>query len=163
VLGVWLLAVAGGLLAGLLAAGAVERDLGRQRTEREETPAVVTTRAVDAGPVRQIGVRSAWATVRWTAPDGSPHRDRTRVPPGTRAGTTITVWTDRRGQLADEPLSAADAGVRAGAIGVLVATGTGGTVWGLGRLVRTCLDRQCLRQWDKEWEWIDTQGGRKTG
>ncbi|MGW1044101.1 Rv1733c family protein [Streptomyces sp. NPDC002547] len=162
-LGAWLLAAAGGLLAGLLTAGAVERDLDRQRSERQEIPAVVTADAVDAAPVRQIGARPARATVRWTGPDGSAHTDGARVPPGTRAGTGIAVWIDQRGRLAQEPLSGADAGLRAATAGVLVATAAGGTAWGCGWLVRVCLDRQRLRQWDEEWDRIDTQWGRKTG
>ncbi|MFF7984039.1 hypothetical protein ACFZDK_33820 [Streptomyces sp. NPDC007901] len=165
-LGAWLLAVAGGLLAGLLTTGTVERDLDRQRSERRESPAVVTTDAVaaaDQAPVKQIGARSVWATVRWSTPDGSAHTGRTRVPPGTRAGTTITVWTDQRGRLVDEPLSGADAWLRAAIAGVLVAAGAGGAVWVGGRLVRVRLDRQRLRQWGEEWDRIGTQWGRKTG
>ncbi|WP_425578479.1 Rv1733c family protein [Streptomyces chiangmaiensis] len=128
------------MLAGLLAAGAVERGLDRERAERQQVPAVVTKDAVDATPpTRQVGTPQAWTTVRWRTSDGSTHTDRTRVPPGTRAGTRITVWTDRHGNLASQPLAAADAVFRATVIGGLVAIGTGLTVWGSGRIVCGCL------------------------
>ncbi|MFD0503629.1 hypothetical protein ACFQ0G_12955 [Streptomyces chiangmaiensis] len=159
------LAVAGAVLAGLLAAGAVERGLDRERAERQQVPAVVTKDAVDATPpTRQVGTPQAWTTVRWRTSDGSTHTDRTRVPPGTRAGTRITVWTDRHGNLASQPLAAADAVFRATVIGGLVAIGTGLTVWGVaGSCAGAFLSRYRLRQWDEEWARIDTRWGGKTG
>lgn len=83
--------------------------------------------------------------------------------PGTRAGTRVTVWTDRRGGLASAPLSPADAAFRAVMMGGIVAVGAGATMWGSGRIVRVCLARQRLRQWDEEWERADTRRGGKTG
>ncbi|MEU5533611.1 hypothetical protein [Streptomyces sp. NPDC020362] len=159
----WLLAVLGGVLAGAVTAIAVAGDLDRQRAERREAQAVVAKDAVDTRPTRKVEDQQAWAAVRWKAPDGTTHTDRARVPPGTRAGARITVWTDGHGNLTAEPLSPTDAAFHEMVVGGLVAFGTGGAVWGCGRVVCVCLTRQRLRQWDEEWERIDTRWGRKTG
>ncbi|MFF4500391.1 hypothetical protein [Streptomyces sp. NPDC001401] len=164
VLAAWVLAVSVAVLAGLVTTGAVGRDLDRERAERQEVSAVVTKDAADATPsAREARPPQAWATVRWTAPDGSTHTHRTQVPSGTRAGTHVVVWTDRHNNLASEPLAPADAIFRATLVGGLVAIGAGGAVWGCGRITRGCLARQRLRHWDEEWERIDTRRGGKTG
>ncbi|WP_425276677.1 Rv1733c family protein, partial [Streptomyces diastatochromogenes] len=86
--------------------------LDRQRAERREVQAVVTRDAVGTRPTRKVEDQQAWAAVRWRAPDGTTHTDRARVPPDTRAGARITVWTDGHGNLTDEPLSPTDAAFR---------------------------------------------------
>lgn len=159
----WLLAVLGAVVAGAVTAVAAAGDLDRQRAERREVQAVVTKDAVDTRPTRKVENQQAWAAVRWRAPDGTTHTDRARVPPDTRAGARITVWTDGHSNLTDEPLSSADAAFREMLVGGLVAIGTGGAVWGCGRVICVCLTRQRLRQWDEEWEQIDTRWGGKTG
>ncbi|WP_328743832.1 Rv1733c family protein [Streptomyces sp. NBC_00285] len=104
VLVAWALAVAGGLLAGLVTAVTVERGLDRERAERQGVSAVVTKDAVDEVSARPDGNRRAWAPVRWVAPDGWSHTDRTRHPdpapgqaPGSPSGPTgAEVWPPRR-------------------------------------------------------------------
>lgn len=163
VLMAWLVALAGGLLTGLVSADAVTRGLDRQWTQRRPVTAVLVERAPGVMSGRLGDDGRVWAGVRWTTPDGAVHTGRTKVPPGAASGSRVTVWTDRRGRLTTKPLSPAEAGFRAAWTGILVATGTAAAVYGGGRLARAGLDRRRARQWDDEWARIDTRRGGLTG
>ncbi|MFI5683508.1 hypothetical protein [Streptomyces sp. NPDC051636] len=163
VLAAWLVALVGGLLAGLVTADTVMRDLERQRAERRPVAAVLTGRAPGPTSARSTDDGRVWVAVRWTTPDGAVHTGRTKVRPGMASGTRITLWTDRQGRPASKPLSAGEAGFRAVWTGMLVATGTAGTVFGGAQLARAGLERRRLRQWDDEWARVDTRRGGKTG
>ncbi|MER6977861.1 hypothetical protein [Streptomyces carpinensis] len=63
----WLLAAVGGVLAGVVTAGAVSSGVARQRAGWQEVSAVVVKRAADQEPAQAVGTRQAWATVRWRA------------------------------------------------------------------------------------------------
>ncbi|MFF4350203.1 hypothetical protein [Streptomyces sp. NPDC001530] len=163
VLAAWILAVLGGLVAGLVTAGAVERGLDRQREERRPVSAVLTQDAPAKVPTRVVTDQRVWATVRWTTPDGSERTDQTRVPPKTKAGTRITVWTDGHGRLTTKPPSLVEGVLQSAMTGALAAAGTGGLVGGSAWIVRACLDRRRMEQWATEWASIDTRRGWKTG
>lgn len=94
---------------------------------------------------------TATAPVRWTDLDGVSHQGTARVPAGRDAGTTTTLWVDRNGRLADQPLTQGQVVVNAVAAGLLTFTMSGivvGLVW-LG--VSHRLDRRRLAEWDSEW------------
>jgi hypothetical protein len=55
--------------------------------------------------------------VRWTASDGSTRTGRTQVNTGLTAGSTVTVWQDRRGRLTAAPLNSTDAAIESGFLG----------------------------------------------
>lgn len=163
VLTAWVFALVGGLLAGLAAAHAVEAAAERQRAQSREVSAVVVEDAKDAVPARATTDYRVWATVRWTAPDGSTYTDEARVPPKAPAGSTVTVWTDADGYITAEPLSDGEARLHAVSGGVLAAVGVCGTVLGAAWVVRLRLEQRCLERWAAEWERIDTRRGWKTG
>nr|WSZ18868.1 hypothetical protein OH837_38815 [Streptomyces canus] len=161
ILGAWLCATAGALMAGWLTGAAAERRLEREQTERHTVSAVVKTTKADA-TVRPVRVSTAWATVRWTGIDGKPRTGRIEVEPDTEAGDRITVWTDARGRLTAEPPSQTESMFEAALSGILVAAGTGCAVLGCARLVRVGLDRRRMRQWAEAWERADRRWGGTT-
>ncbi|MGV9498058.1 Rv1733c family protein [Streptomyces sp. NPDC003642] len=159
VLAGWVLAVLCGAVAALAAATAVDGSLSAQRAQTRAVPAVLTERAPRTPQVTTDGSGgdTVWATVRWTAPDGSPHTGRTEVEPDAAAGTRVTVWTDRAGRLAAAPLSPTESRFQAVGTGVLAGAGAGAVVWACGRLARLRLDRRRLQRWDAEWARVGPQ------
>lgn len=156
------LALAGSLLAGLTAQGAVARDLDRQRVERQAVTAVLVEDASGKPPPGAADGDRVWATARWTAPDRSKHTGQTKVRPDTPAGTRVTVWTDQHGALTSKPVTHEEARFQAALVGVLAAVITCGAVAGGARAVRACLDRRRMEQWAAEWARTDTPRGGKT-
>lgn len=163
VLTAWVFALSGGLLAGWVTADAVQAAAERQRAQVHEVSAALVEDAASRVSARVAADHRVQATVRWTAPDGSTYADEARVPPGTRAGSVVTVWTDASGRITSEPLTEGEGRLHAVAGGVLAATGVCGTVLGAAWGVRLRLEQRRLEQWAAEWERIDTRRGGKTG
>ncbi|MDN3029272.1 hypothetical protein [Streptomyces sp. S.PB5] len=159
----WLLALVGGLIAGVVTARAIEELADRQRAEVREVSAVLVEDAENRGPARVAPDHRVWVTVRWTVPGGPAHEDQARVPYGTRAGSTVPLWTDGAGRITSEPLSPAESRLHGLAGGALAASGLGATVLGAAWVLRLRMEQRRLAQWDEEWERIDTRRGGKTG
>ncbi|MBE1594175.1 MULTISPECIES: DUF1513 domain-containing protein [Streptomyces] len=157
------MALVGGLYAGLAAADAIERSADRQRTERREVSAVLAEDAKGKVPARATGDPRVWATVRWTAPDGSTRTGEARVSATSPAGDRVTVWIDKSGHLTAPPLTDGQARSHGAAGGLLVATGVGGIALAAVRVARFHLNQRRMEQWAVEWERVDTRWGRKTG
>jgi hypothetical protein len=139
----------------------VERDLDRQRVERQAVTARLVEDARDsAGAADDDRV---WATARWSAPDGSTHTGQTKVRPDAPAGTRVTVWTDQHGALTSKPVTHEEARLRSALAGALATGITGGLVVGGARAARARLDRRRMEQWAADWERTDTRWGGKTG
>ncbi|WP_202529362.1 hypothetical protein [Streptomyces sp. SID486] len=163
VLGACLLTVLAGVLAGLTATGSVEHGLARERAERRPTVARVVARAPKTSPGRSgapaTGER-AWTKVRWTAPDGSACSGEVRVAAGSRSGTPVTVWTDPRGRLVSQPVTASEAALRATLTGILVGASAAAVPFVGGLAVRFRLERRRMDAWDTEWSRLGPQWGR---
>ncbi|MEU9154969.1 hypothetical protein AB0D59_31535 [Streptomyces sp. NPDC048417] len=162
-LAAWFIALAASLVTGLAAGSAVDHRLDRQRAESRTAPAVLTTEAPGRTSASAADDSRVWATVRWTAPDGSTRTGRTTVHPGAKAGTPVTVWIDRQGRLTSEPLAPVDAAFQVAWTGILVALTTGGAVLGVTQLLRLRLERRRLERWDEEWARVDSPKGWRTG
>ncbi|MFC8434968.1 hypothetical protein [Streptomyces sp. NPDC057253] len=161
VLATWIVALAGGLLAGEAAGSAMEDDLATRRAAVHAVSAVLIEDADGTPAVTEDGIGdTVHAKVRWTAADGSAHTGLTRTEPGRAKGSSVTVWIDRRGDLARAPLTAGEARLQSALAGVLVAVGTGAVAFGCGRLARLRLDRRRMRDWESEWERVAPSGGR---
>ncbi|MET9736322.1 hypothetical protein ABZZ79_38590 [Streptomyces sp. NPDC006458] len=119
-------------------------------------------RAGRGGP-GAAGGSQVWAGIGWNAPDGSQRSGQARVAPGTRAGTAVTVWTDRRGRLVGEPASASEARLRSALVGTLVGLGAAAVPFACGRAVRGRLESQRLNQWETDWIRFDPLWGHRTG
>ncbi|MDO0924435.1 hypothetical protein QQY24_03020 [Streptomyces sp. TG1A-8] len=166
VLATWILALLAGTAAGAAVAYCTDTALSARRAQAHPVSAVLTDDAAKT-PAAGGGYDDArvWATVRWTARDGSVRTDRVKVLPGTAAGATVTMWADRADRVVPPPASASEAGAQMVLGGALAAQVTGTAVWGAGWLVRTRLVRRRLAEWDEEWkrigpEWRDLSGGR---
>ncbi|MFI1165547.1 hypothetical protein ACH4UM_18520 [Streptomyces sp. NPDC020801] len=158
----WTLAVACGLLAGLLTGSAMQQGAERVRAQSRPVSAALTQEATQgaAGPSSSALV---WGTVRWTDPDGSAHTGRTRVPTTARSGAQVTVWTNGHGTLTSPPVSPADTAFQSVLGGLWAGSATMGLVIGGAKLVRARLDHRRFDQWADEWARVDTRWGRKTG
>jgi hypothetical protein len=163
VLGTWTVALAGGVFAGQAADAAMRDSLAARRATMSTVSAVLTQDADKTPPVStgDGGDGVVWAKVRWTAADGSSHTGLTRVEPRSKAGSTVGVWIDHRGELVSSPPSATEARLQSELAGALVAAGTGGAVVGCGWAVRLRLDRRRLRDWETEWAQVDPQWRKK--
>ncbi|MFJ7077425.1 hypothetical protein [Streptomyces sp. NPDC098781] len=159
----WLFALSGAVFGGLAAADAVVRSAEQQRAESHKVTAVLVKDAEDPGPARVTSDHLVWSTVRWTDPNGVVRTDDARVPPKTKAGGKVAVWTDHTGVLPKQPLSETEILLHSVAGGVLAGAGAAGVVLGSAWVVRLGMERRRLEQWAAEWERLDTPWGWKTG
>ncbi|UIX34222.1 Rv1733c family protein [Streptomyces sp. GQFP] len=158
-----ILAVAGGLLAGLVTQAAVEQDLDRQRTERHAVAALLVEDARDQPSASVDDDGRVWTPARWRAPDGSTHTGQTKVRPDTSAGTRVTVWTDQYGHIMSKPVTHEEAQLQAALAGALAAVIASGAFVGGAFATRAGLDRRRMEQWDAAWVRADIRWGGKTG
>ncbi|GAA1421660.1 hypothetical protein GCM10009601_21920 [Streptomyces thermospinosisporus] len=151
------LALLTAVCVGLLAAGALGSSLADRRAEDRPATAVLTKGTADAvpAPVTDDGGAGVWTTVRWTDRDGATHTGRAEVPPGRKAGSTVTVWTDGSGRLVTKPPEGVEAHFQVVMGGVTVGAACGGLILGAGWLVRRRIRHRVLDQWEAEWQWVE--------
>ena len=162
VLAAWTFATAGGAIAGVAGAQAVETAQARSGAEHRPATAVLLG-TVPRGARAPATYNRVRANVRWTDAQGTVRTATADVKAGTAAGGTVPVWTDGHGHLVDEPASPAVATARV----VLAGTGAGlaGGLFVLagGRLIRLRVERQATDRWGEEWERTGARWGRRTG
>jgi hypothetical protein len=165
VLGVWMLTVLVGVLAGTTVSGSVEDGLARERVEWRPLVARLAERAPGTASQNPHVSRAdqVWATARWTAADGSEHSGQLRVPAGTAAGAPVTVWTDPEGRQVTRPVTEPQARVRASLIGGVAGLCAAAVPLVAGRALRSRLERLRIDQWDAEWSRFGPMWGRTTG
>ncbi|MEW2809066.1 hypothetical protein AB0929_18490 [Streptomyces massasporeus] len=165
VLGVWLLTVFVGVLAGTAVSRSVEDGLARERAEWRPLVARLAERApgTSAGNAHVSRAEQVWATARWTAADGSEHSGQLRVPAGSAAGAPVTVWTDPEGRQVTRPVTEPQARVRASLIGGVSGLCAAVVPLGAGRGLRSRLERRRIDQWDAEWSRFGPMWGRTAG
>ncbi|WP_455681170.1 Rv1733c family protein [Streptomyces griseoluteus] len=161
--GVWLLTLLAGTVAGSMAARTVERDLARERAATHPMVAYVVAHAPGRSGARGPTGERVWTEVRWTAPDGALRTGQVRVRPGAATGAPVAIWTDGHGRLANRPATPAEATVRAAFIGTLAATAAAVAPFAAGRRLLARLERHRLSLWDTEWSRLGPQWGRMTG
>ncbi|MFF7791397.1 hypothetical protein [Streptomyces sp. NPDC007991] len=165
VLGVWMLTVCVAVLAGLTVGRSVEDGLARERVEWRPLVARLAERA--PGTASENGdvsrAEHVWAEARWTAADGSSHSGQVRVLAGSRAGSPVTVWTDREGRQVTRPVTESQARIRACLIGGVAGICAATAPLAAGRAVRRRLERRRMDQWDTEWSRFGPLWGRTTG
>ncbi|MET7481711.1 hypothetical protein [Streptomyces sp. NPDC005538] len=158
VLGAWLLALAAGLLAGVMNAAHTERSLAARRAELALTQAVLTESAPRPTTApRYYSDDLVWATVRWTAADGTARTGPAQVEAGGVKGDRVTVWTDTDGRLVRRPPSATAARFQTDLIGASTGLAAWCFVLVCGRLVCVRLERRRLAEWATEWDRIGPQ------
>ncbi len=98
------------------------------------------------------------APARWHTPGGAERSGRIPVSPGTRAGTTVTIWAGPAGLLSRSPTSPFQ-----GALQAYVTAAMAVPCWGMvllcaGVLSRRLLDARRLAAWDADWQAMDRRG-----
>ncbi|MGW7498564.1 Rv1733c family protein [Streptomyces luteogriseus] len=165
VLGVWLLTLFAGVLAGTAVSRSVEDGLARERDEWRPLVARLAERAPgtasENAPVSRA--EHVWATARWTSADGSEHSGQLRVPAGSAAGAPVTVWTDAEGRQVTRPVTESQARVRASLIGGVAGLCAAVVPVAAGRALLGRLERRRIDQWDAEWARFGPMWGRTAG
>ncbi|MFH8342091.1 hypothetical protein [Streptomyces sp. AM6-12] len=137
-----------GAAAGLYAQDRGAATAAAQRAARHQVRATVVG---DPSAVRAGRGHPHRAEVRWTEAGQTPRTAMARVPAGTPAGGTVSVWVDSRGQVVAAPASGAAVLQHAVTVGVCAAAGAGGLVF-LGHTVaRRVALRHRLAEWEREW------------
>ncbi|MFF5439270.1 hypothetical protein [Streptomyces achromogenes] len=164
VLAVWVIAVAGSFLAGLVTAQAAELRFAQQRAHRHVVRAVLVTDVPYGAAARWSADGRARGSVRWTAPDGTSRTGRTLVAGGLKAGARITVWQDDQGRLVPSaPTSRGEGHVEAALFAGAAAFAAAVPVFGAGAVARARLDRRRMAQWGREWDLVGPRWGPKAG
>ncbi len=162
VLLVWTVIALGGTLVGLVTFHAADESLAQLRRERHSVPAVLVKNTAGAVPTGEATAsQRVRAEVRWTASDGSARSGWTLLDSGHKPGSTVVVWMNSHGQLAEEPPTADAAAAEAAILGIGAALAFGGLAFGAGRLARWRLDQGRYEQWGREWAQIGPQWGPK--
>ncbi|GGM21735.1 hypothetical protein GCM10010129_77610 [Streptomyces fumigatiscleroticus] len=159
-LATWLVIAVGGPWAGAMSAQATQETLAQRRAERHPATAVLVGAPADS-PGTTVG--QAFATVRWTAPDGTRHTGRALVDVGRKGGERVVVWTDRRDRLTTRPPTPVQAEAQAVTMGATAALALAGAAGGGYCGARIVLDRHRRRAWDAEWQDVGSQWGRTAG
>jgi hypothetical protein len=157
---VWFLLVVAAPLAGVWGAQASAHAAAERRAERY--PVIATL--LEDGPASSgntgLAGGRATAAVRWTSADGIRHTGRTLVDQGLGAGARLTVWTDRRGDLATAPPTATRIAVDSAFTGVASTVAAIAATAAGGHGIRVALDRRRRRAWEAEWQRLGSRWGR---
>lgn len=162
VLAAWAFATAGGAVAGVAGAQAVETAQARSGAGHRPATAVVLG-TVPRGARVAADYSRVRANVRWTDAQGTVRTATADVKAGTAVGSSVPVWTDGHGRLVDEPASPAVATARVVMAGTGAGLAAGLFVLAGGRLIRLRVERRATDQWGEEWERTGARRGRRTG
>lgn len=146
-------------VAGASHAGAV-RAQASERATRYEIKAGLTQRAADGGD----GYSSAYhvlARAAWRAPDGTHRSGVVTAPGGAPAGTPVTIWTDRHGDMTGPPLDASQIASQSDLAGAAAAGGIAVLLLSEAAVVRWVLERRRMRDWDADWAMTEPQWTRR--
>lgn len=102
-----------------------------------------------------------WVKARWPVPGGGERTGYVQVPLGSRAGSTVPVWTNRTGAITTPPLLSSQvhgwelmcAVLAPVLLGLLLAMALGAA--------RGLLDRRRLASWEQAWSAVEPQWTRR--
>jgi hypothetical protein len=142
--------VVAGTLAALIAGrwayeGALRARHAELATVRQ-VPAVLLTTASEQ-PAGYYASAKAW----WRAPDGVRHTGQVLSLVGSPPGTTVKVWVNAAGRLADPPLRPTQVQGQAVVTAVLAVLAVGMVLWGAGLTAHCMAYRRRMAAWDDEW------------
>lgn len=89
--------------------------------------------------------------IRWKAPDGRVHTGTIYFLGPAKAGSTVMVWINRAGQLADPPLLSSQIANLADLNEALAVAGLAVTLIVIGWLAHRMMDRRRLAAWGADW------------
>jgi hypothetical protein len=126
--------------AGRWADAALARKALLQRNALFQVPATLLR---EASPRAGSGARSVRpALAQWRAPDGQLRTGPVCAPSGAAAGSTVTVWVNQAGDLADPPLRQPEIAGRTELAEGLAAAGFAVALAAIGALARKRLDKR---------------------
>lgn len=138
-------------VAGSWAYATFAREAQAQRAGLSEVRATLLRAPSDVISYPGAGAVSRDIGARWRAPDGQVRTGELFVPFRATAGSTVPVWVDRAGQLADPPLSHAELAARVWLVTELAAGALAVALVVAGWLARRGLDRRRMAAWDADW------------
>jgi hypothetical protein len=153
-------ALAGVLLAAFLAAAPFAAHAAGSWTYAQSArEAQAQQAALHQVPATLLQAATPWsataggseAEARWRAPDGQVRTAQLIVPFGAAAGSTVLVWTNQAGHLAEPPLQRSQVVGRADMSRVLAVAAVAVMLILVGWLGRRALDRRRLAAWDADW------------
>jgi hypothetical protein len=133
-------------------------------TEAEERQQVRATLQEDAAPEFDDSgnvLGTAGATVVWTVPSGMERKGRIDVPVGARAGASLPIWVDRKGDQVQQPLDDGDVVTRTVAQALFTYVWIMALVCAAYVTFRMALDRSRLRRWATDWAAVEPQWRRE--
>ena len=98
-----------------------------------------------------ISEGGAEAQARWKAPDGQVRTGQVFALSGATVGSTVMVWVNQAGQLADSPLLTNQVTGRTDMARVLAVVGLAVALIAIGLAGHGSLHRRRLARWDAEW------------
>jgi len=133
-------------VAGSWTYAASVREAQAQQAALRQVPATL----LQAAPW-SMGEGGAEAPARWKAPDGQTRTGQIFVSGDPPAGSTVMVWVDQAGHLADSPLQHGQETGRADMARVLAVAALAVLLVIIGWAARRALDRRRLAAWGREW------------
>ena len=135
--------------AGSWAYAAFAREARIQQSVEHQVPATLL-KAAPGWSTSGTGVAPD-VEVQWKAPNGQLRTGPVFVPDGAAAGTTVTVWVTRAGQLADPPLQQLQVTSRAQLARVLAVVALAVALLVVAALTHRVLYRRRLAAWAADW------------
>lgn len=125
-----------------------------EQTSRTQVDAVLVEDAPSLGGAAssEAVVETTEATASWRTPDGTVRRGVVRAPYGAEVGTTLRIWVDLSGEVAEPPMTNQGAAFNAIFSALLLWGLIAGAMALLFGLVRFACMRIRLRWWQLEWE-----------
>jgi hypothetical protein len=125
------------------------------RTERaqagwHQVPAVLLHDAPATASSSSFPVPWPRVPARWASPAG-PRTGPVGAPPGTKAGSTVTVWADRSGRLTPAPVSAAELASRVLTAALAAPVALSVMLLVLWAYAGIFLDWRRMAAWDADW------------
>lgn len=124
--------------AGRWADARVSRAARLQRTTLRQVPATLLQAVRSASGARTVPDTVA----RWAAPDGQLRTGPVAAPSGAAAGSTVRVWVNEAGELADPPMRQSEVANRTELAEGLAAAGFAVALAAIGGLARKSLDKR---------------------
>ena len=137
--------------AGSWAYATSTREAQAQRASLHQVPATLLAGGAGRERVHERRRSRPEVDARWRAPDGQVRTGEVFVPVGAAAGSTVLVWTNQTGQLADPPLGPTQLAGRAQLAGAAAVGSLAVALIVAGWLARRSLDRRRLAAWDADW------------
>ena len=128
------------------------RQAHAQQGAEHQVTAVLLKQAQATGvPDPYTSVQLTYVLARWQPPGGPPRSGQVLAPAGTHAGSTVTIWIDASGAIADPPPDRRDIAGDVTIAAVMTGLVASLLLLGANTLARRVLDRRRLNAWDAEW------------